>query len=316
MSFFRFFAPGIKDNWKVIALSIIGAATFWFFNAMNKNYDTRLDYPIEYIFERDSVVVVSPLQKNVKIIVSSGGWNLLRKTLRINATPIQAPLANPTEIKYLTRSSLIPLISDQLDGLKLTYLVTDTLFFNIEKKITKKLPVRVDSLNAPLRENHRITSPVSLSTDSVVFTGPKTIMEKLDGFVNINFKDKRISANYNEDLQYDIDGLVKASPKEINVKFEVAQFLYKDLTIPLEFLHFPTDSSVHASDSSIKIYYTVNENLENDVKDSDFNVTLDYTMFNQRDSSIVPMLMYAHEEALDIVMSKDKIELLFIAPLK
>ena len=71
---------GIKENWKVILLSIIGAATFWFFNALNKNYDARISYPLSFSFDRDSVIVVEPLAEEVKIDVTSGGWNLLRKT--------------------------------------------------------------------------------------------------------------------------------------------------------------------------------------------------------------------------------------------
>lgn len=312
MNIFRFFAPGIKENWKVVALSVIGATTFWFFNAMNKNYDTRLDYPIDYIFNRDSVVVVTPLTSTLKIIVSSGGWNLLRKTLRINATPIQAPLANPTEIKYLTRSSLIPLISDKLGGLKLKYLVTDTLFLDIEKKVVKRLPVYVDSMSVPLKESYRLTSAIEISEDSVTFSGPKSIMDDLEDRVLLKFRDEAIDGDYESELSYQVEKLVKASPKETNVKFEASQFLYKDLIIPIEFLNFPEDSSVVAEDSEIRVYYTINESFDDDIKASDFSVTLDFSMMNHRDTSVVPMLMYAHEEAIELVLSKDKVKLIYV----
>jgi len=311
MGTFRFFGPRIKENWKVVVLSVIGATTFWFFNAMNKNYETKLDYPIEYVFDRDSVVIVSPLAKNLKIIVSSGGWNLLRKTLRINATPIQVPLSNPTDIKYLTRSFMVPLISDQLDGLKLIYVVTDTLFFDIEKKLVKRLPIKVDSVNIPLKENHRLTSAIELSNDSVTLTGPKSIMESIGDEVLINFGGNTIDGDYDDELPYQLVRIVSANPKETNVKFDASQFLYKDLIVPIEFLNFPEDSSFIAKQSEIRIYYTINENFDDEIKASDFSVNLDYSMLNKRDTSIVPMLMYGHEEAIEIVMSKDRIKLIY-----
>ncbi|MCV9388721.1 hypothetical protein [Reichenbachiella ulvae] len=311
MSLFRFFAPGLKENWKVVLLSILGATTFWFFNAMNKNYSTRLDYPVSYQFNRDSVVIVEPLAKNVKIVVSSGGWNLLRKTLRINATPIQIPLDNPTEIRFLTRTSLIPLISDQLDGLKLTYVVTDTMFFHIEDKVVSKRPIAVDSVNVPLKDSYRIVSPIRLENDSATFTGPKSLMHQLPETVFVRFDEKDIDGNFDEELKFETEKIIKAEPAETNVKFEVNHFLYKDITIPIEFLHFPEDSSALPQERDIKIFYTINENFEDEVNASDFSVTVDFTMFNERDSTVTPILMYAHDKALDIVLALDRVKIEF-----
>ena len=56
---------------KVVVLSLFAATTFWFFNAMNKSYDTRVDYPLSYTFAEDSVVVMEPLAKQIKIDVTS-----------------------------------------------------------------------------------------------------------------------------------------------------------------------------------------------------------------------------------------------------
>ncbi len=280
MNFFRFLLPGFKQNWKVVLLSVLGAATFWFFNAMNKNYDTRLDYPLSYTFNRDSVVVVDPLARTIKIDVSSGGWNLIRKTLKISAQPIDIALENPTDIKFLTRSSLIPMITDQLDGLKLTYIVTDTLYFNIEEKVVKRLPLYIDSTNVPLEENYRIISPIELYYDSVMVIGPKSTISTMNDHVQLKFDDSGIDSDFEKELGYDIDPIIEVTPPKTVVRFDVSRFLLKELIIPIEFLNFPTDSSTVAVQSDIKLYYTVNEDFENEVNSSDFSVTLDYNMLN------------------------------------
>jgi hypothetical protein len=309
MKFFRFFLPGFQQNWKVVMLSVIGAATFWFFNAMNKDYDTRLDYPLKYEFERDSVVLMKPLADKIKIDVSSGGWNLIRRTLRISATPIVISLENPTEIKYLTRSSLIPLITDQLGGLKLTYVVTDTLFFDIQQRIVKKLPVIIDSLGIPLRENFRLTSSITLSNDSVLVTGPKSLMTTGMPNIELAFDDDEIDNDFNRYLGYHVEPLIIVEPDETRVSFEVSQFLLKELTIPIEFLNFPDDSSIFVTNKDIKVYFTINENHEDEVDETDFSVTADLTMLNPKDSTLAPLLMYAHDKALDIVLSIDRVKI-------
>lgn len=311
MGIFRFLLPGLKDNWKVVVLSILGAATFWFFNAMNKSYDTRVDYPLSYTFVEDSVVVIEPLAGQIKIDVTSGGWNLIRKTLRINATPINIPLDNPTEIKFLTRSSLIPMISDQLDGLRLIYVVTDTLFFNIEKKVTRKLPVYIDSISIPLSQSFRMISPITCNIDSAVVSGPKSTMEQMTPFVQLDFSNMSIDGNFDDELGYFVGEHVIVEPAEATVKFQVAKYLAREISIPIELLDFPQDSSAFLADNEITLYYTIKEVDEDEVSASDFSVTVDYSMRNMRDSSVGPILMYAHEKALDIVLASDRIKLSF-----
>lgn len=293
-------------------LSILGAATFWFFNAMNKSYDTRVDYPLSYTFAQDSVVVIDPLARQIKIDVTSGGWNLIRKTLRINATPINIPLDNPTEIKFLTRSSLIPMISDQLDGLRLIYVVTDTLFFNIEKKLTKKLPVYIDSVSIPLSQSYRMVSAISCNVDTATVSGPKSIMDQMPSHVQLDFSNISIDGNFDDELGYFVEEHVEVSPPEATVKFQVAKYLAREITIPIELLDFPEDSSAVIENSDITLYYTIKEDDEDEVSESDFSVTVDYSMRNIKDSTVSPILMYAHEKAIDIVLAVDRIKLSFI----
>lgn len=299
--------PGIKENWKVVLLSTLGAATFWFFNALNKNYETSIDYPLTYSFDRDSVVIVTPLPEYIQIDVASGGWNLIRRTLKINAAPVEIKLENPSDIKFLTRSSLTPIVREQLSGLDVTYVVTDSLYLNIEKKVTKKLPITVDSINIPLKGNYRLTSTISISEDSVALEGPKSVMSEIGNRVKIAFKDEDIDSDFDSKLNYQIDPIVITKPSKAIVKFDVGKFILEEIDVPIEFLNFPQDFSVIASQEKIRVYYTINEDLEDEVNPNDFNVTLDYSMLNHKDSTIAPILIYAPEEALDIVLNVDKI---------
>lgn len=314
MALSRFPTNGIRENWKVVLLSILGAATFWFFNALNKNYDARISYPLTFSFERDSVIVVKPLSEDVKIDVSSGGWNLLRKTFWLNATPIEINLDNPTDIKYLTRSSLIPMISDQLDGLKLNYVVTDTLFINIEDKVTKKLKVQVDSLRLPLEDGYRLISPIQISPDSAIITGPRSIMKVMNLYAWTEFKSTGIDADFDDevDLKLPNRDLVVSNPEEVNVTFEVARFIEVEMTVPPETLNFPADSSAVLKDSLLTLKFMINEDFADGVSASDFHVTADYSMTSKSDSTIAPILTFSHERALEITMEPEKLEVVYV----
>lgn len=106
------FSSSKKESWRVILLCLLAGTTFWLLNALNKNYNTKINYPIRFLLDNaDSVVIVKELPEKVEIDVSGGGWNLLRKTYWFNINPITIPLNNPTQINYILGSSLEPIIS-------------------------------------------------------------------------------------------------------------------------------------------------------------------------------------------------------------
>ena len=311
MGIFRFFLPGLKENWKVVTLSILGATTFWLFNAMNKSYETRVDYPLTFVFEQDSVVIMKPLATTINLDLTSGGWNLMRRTMKANAVPIEIQLDNPTVIKYLTRSSLIPLLSDQLgrNGLELGYVFTDTLFVDIEPKIFKQLPIMIDSLAIPLGRGYRLVGPIEQQHDSVLVSGPESIMKRVNKSIKVRFSDKEIDGNFNDEIGFELESKMKAEPKETKVQFLVSRFLAKEITIAVEPLNFPEDSTVALQQPEVVLYYTIKED-EDDVNASDFSVVADYALMHTSDSTISPLLMYAHEKALDIVLSNERIKVI------
>jgi hypothetical protein len=76
------------SNLKVVVLCILAATTFWILNALNKdNYNTIVDYPIQWEFDRENFMPVKPLPESVQIQISGNGWDLLRKYFNLNEPP-------------------------------------------------------------------------------------------------------------------------------------------------------------------------------------------------------------------------------------
>ena len=304
--------PGMNDNWKVVVLAIAGAATFWLFNALNKDYDTRISLPLEFVFNRDSVVVVTPLAKKVDVDVNGGGWNLLRKSFRLNSSPINIELDNPTEISYYTQSSLVPIISDQLRGFRLNYVITDTLFIDIEEKVSKKVMVAIDSMNIPLESNFRLTSPITIDVDTLTLAGPKSLLNKQKPFIFAKFDNNPINSNFDREVLIDLPagGLIVSDVNKVKVKFEVGKYILHKLDVEIEKLRFPSLSVADLSDTSIEISFMVKEDEVSNIKPSDFGVTVDYMQLNNADSTIIPTLMFYPDGIDNVQLNPQKLKVL------
>lgn len=300
------------NNWKVVLLSVIGATTFWFFNALNKNYDARISYPVEFQFDRDSVVVMQPLAKTLSIDVSSGGWNLLRKTFWFNVSPIQIILENPTEIGFYTRNSLMPIVKDQLSELKINYLVTDTVYIDMEQKRQKHIALKLDSLSVDLAENHRIVSPIRILPDSIKVIGPQSFYDTLGLSFPLHLDSKGINSNFNREVTVKTPGgsLTRSIPEKVRVQFEVDRFERKSIQVPVEMENFPEDSSVYAATDAVQIFYTVRQSKKGNYTERDFAVTTDLNMLDKRDSTVIAILVYHPEEALEIEVIPENIKVI------
>lgn len=302
-----------RSNWKVVALCVLGATTFWFFNALNKDYATRINYPVEFVYDEEGVVVVEELPERVGIVVSGGGWNLLRKTLWFNINPIQVLLENPTAQKYITKASLTSIVADQLTELRLVYVVTDTLYVNIEEQLSRKVGLVIDSASISLEENHRIVSPIRVEPDSAVFTGPASFVGGLDSILlYVPYKQLNRSFDDQIDLSQLESGKVQVEPNSIRVQFEVARFVREDRLVVIQPENFPADSSVLLQDTTAVLRFTVREDYLDNAMNANIELIADYRNRNRQDSVVTLTLGDYPPIMKDVEVEPETVELRYV----
>ncbi len=133
-------------------MSIGTAAIFWFFNALNKDYDTTLGYPVDWQFDSEEYIIIDELPERIRINVNGLGWNLLRASLGFKVKPVSIILSNPAANKKIAGISLTNRVDDELEDLQLNYILDDTLAINIDKRGSRSFGVYIDSANISLAE--------------------------------------------------------------------------------------------------------------------------------------------------------------------
>ena len=286
----------------------MGAATFWLFRALNKSHSALISYPIEFVFNIDSTVVMNPLPTTIKIDVSSGGWNLFRRTLIFSIDPIKVELDNPSEVNFLTQSFLSPIVEDQLKGLTINYIVTDTLFLSIERKITKRMILKVDSLSLPLEEDYQLMSNITIQPDHVVLIGPKSIINSFESDFYITLDENNIDEDFNGRVEVPIvfEDLIQSDPSEVNVSFEVDKFKNVKIGVPIILQNFPSNRVTTLLDSIVNVNYRVKESFKEEFSSEDFYVVLDYD-FLKTDSLGVPVLIKYPDTLRTVSMDPQKV---------
>ena len=298
--------PSPEGNLKVIVLCVIAATTFWFFSALNKSdYSTKIEYPITFTYDADSTVVLSELPENIIVDVTGGGWNLLRKTFSINSPPMEIPLEDPTNTSYILGRNLAQDVSERLQGdLRLNYVVTDTIFIDIEKKAQKEIIIAIDSAQLDLAGNYRITSPIAVVPKTAVMVGPESHINAASDTLMIQIPEEEISEDYDETLQLEYEGsqYINLTPNQTEVYFEVDPFTLLTQEVQPTLINFPEDSSLTLAQDVVSISFWMPEDLLEADDSLHFEVVADLEKMNNPDSTIAPELVAYPPYATDILL--------------
>ena len=299
-----------EGNLKVIALCVITATTFWFFNALNKvDYTTQINYPIVFAYQSDSTYLLSQLPEDIAVRVNGGGWDLLRKTLSINVQPIEVDLEEPTKVKYITGESLSETVKALLGDVRLDRILTDTLHINIDSTLTKEVTVLLDSSAVSLEEAHWITSPVLVSPRRATLKGPASVVSQAPDTLMVQLPEQEINEDYEETVNISYNNpMAEVNPEEAEVRFSVDHFIAFSKSVPLILRHFPKDSSVYLAQKSVQVNFWVEEALAEDISVDSirFRVIADLHRTGP-DSLLIPVIRYRPDFAHQITMTPSQL---------
>lgn len=309
----KYLTPLKAVNWKVVLLCFSTAATFWFFNALNKTYTTRIHYPVELVFNRDSLVALKDAPEEIPINVTGGGWQLLKRTVSVNVEPVILKPENPVHTTFFTANNLLPIFSNQLTDLNINYIAIDTIEFKIDPYADRRLCIKLDSSSIQLKEDYFITSELMVEPDSVNFHGPLSLINKLPDVFLVSLSDKNIDDRYDEELSLDLfsPSLIKKIPENIRITFDVEEFVDQTFTLDVEQVNFPYDSTVYIQTSSIDASIKVQRSFRNKIKKEDFLIIADLNNIHATDSTITIEEMDSPLFVKDITFKENRVKVIY-----
>lgn len=293
-------------------LCFVAASTFWMLNALNKSYSTQTTYPIRFIYNEQQLVPVKPLPEEVLVNVTAKGWKLLRKTLRLEVQPAEIYIRNLPRNNYLLGSALRPALVNAMDGLQLNFVVTDTLSFNFDSKVTRTVPLQVDPKQKLATDGFEVSGPVKLSPDSITFVGPSTIVNKIPSpyLVRLPNTNLRESAKVEVPVNFTNQELVKANIEETEATITIKNLVQEERQLLPELVNVPQGREVTLQPASIIVRYQLFEDSVSLLNRESFKAVLNFANFNPQDSTIVPELIQKPVGVRKVTLSPQRVKVI------
>lgn len=283
-------SPQKIANLKVAALCFFAAATFWVLNALNKdNYTTVVEYPIEIVFDPEEFMPVEKLPNRINVEVNGNGWDLLRKYFKVNEAPFLIEINNPSTKNYILTSEIRRGLAESINPTNLVSMVTDTITFKIDKIVTRKIKVQIDTTATTLARNYRIAGDIELDPNIVNIKGPTSMLQKLDGTVSVLLGEDRINKNFNKilpiELSDELREFLTLEEESVHVKFDVYQMLEGNKRLKIKMLNFPNNVSL-VEEPTIVMRYRIDERRVDELNNFEFEGVLNYYNRNRSDSTV------------------------------
>lgn len=277
---------------------MIAATTFWFFNALNKQYTTNIDFPLVFEFDEKYYVPVEPLPRSVPLNVSGLGWDLLRRSTGFNIPPLVIPLERPADVRKIVGESLPLLFSDQLQALQINYVVLDTLNIHFEQKISRWLTLSADSLVTSVDHEYGIVGEAEIVPDSILLEGPiKTISNLTEPFpFSLAMRNINKPMDQLVEVRLPNNGLVIKTPDHVRVHMKVERFVEVSDSVQLNLTNAPSAAHIRLARQEILIRLRMRESLANTFSWDSIYARADLKELPRGKSSLQPELINLPEE--------------------
>ncbi|MEX0883347.1 MAG: YbbR-like domain-containing protein [Cyclobacteriaceae bacterium] len=300
----------------MVVLCVVTAATFWLLNALNKdNYDTVINQPIYLSYDEGEYMAVEEVPKSIKISVQGNGWDLLKRHLQIGVTPFIIQLEEPGTPPYLVAETFRAELREHLSATQLVSVVEDTLHYQIDKVVSKKVEVLLDTTENILAENHEFGPNINIDPPEVTVTGPISIIEEMEGKLFVSLGQKNIRENFSKLLPLELDRkkekFLSLEDETVQVEFEVIAFLEGSKRLGLNKIYFPANVDIEVEDTTVMLSYLVDERRLDDFNDMELEAVLNYNNRDREDSTITVSLNPNPDYLKGISFDPEKFKLIY-----
>jgi len=271
---------------------------FWFLNSLAKDIEADVRYPVRYINLPKDRVLVEDLPSRLSLYLKGPGYSILKLKLSGNRTPVVIDISNvnykrvprsTTLTYYIVTSGLIPRLTNQLRAeCQISSIKPDTLFFSLDRIISKSVPVTAD-LEISTERQYFIKGSVVIDPDSVQITGPRHILDTLTTIKTQFKKLTGLSETVRRNFTLADSKGYSISEKRVAVTIPVEQFTEAELLVPVRILNIPDsiDIRIFPDVVTVKCFIAVSDYKK--IEEIPFEVVLDLKKADLTSSEKLPV---------------------------
>lgn len=262
----------------IFLVFLVLAGIFWFVNSLDKQRETDLRIPVEYMGIPEDIEIESKLPKEVVIKVRDEGLALLQYSKRKTV-----PLALDMDRRYFDKGEFV-ITADQLKNRLSRYVLPTTAVLSINpdtiqvkyfQLANKTLPIKVKS-NITFASQYILSDEIQVKPKSVKVFGPQNILDTMTAVYTEKVDLRSISDTTQVKAKLENNKVVRYAFDDVTVDVFVEMFTEGKKQLPVTIINNPGKTKVRIFPPTVSVSYNVGLSNFNKVKDKDIQVVFDY----------------------------------------
>jgi YbbR domain-containing protein len=130
-----------------------------------------------------------------------------------------------------------------------------------------------------------LSGKIEVNPTMVTVYASKSVLDTLSSVSTVFFEAKNVQDTLHRKIALKRMQGVKFIPDKVEVTIPVEEFTEKTLEIPIQGINVPNDLTMRTFPSKVSVSFFVVLSKFNDVKDSDFQATIDYSEFKNAEGN-------------------------------
>lgn len=256
-----------RDKRIFIYLTCVGIATlFWFLNALSKNYTVDMDFSVRYTNMPENRVLSNNPPEKFTLQVQAYGFTLLRHKLNVSFSPLYFNVndftrkimesGKQTNYKILTNQYLDEIAEQLSSDMKVLGINPDTLYFSFDQIVRHNVKV-FPNIKLDLKQQFQQSGPIRTIPDSVIVSGPRSIMDTLRYIPTRPQSFKTVSETIQRNVSLEeIEG-VQINTKRVVLNIPIEEYTESQLVIPVAIENKPDSVNVKLFPNRVKVTFQV-----------------------------------------------------------
>ena len=281
-----------KRKVKVFLVFLLCSTLAWFISKLSETYVNVAVFDLQYVNIPEDQMLIHASHDRINVKLEGIGFQFLR----FGNKKIEIDLAKAVKLGedfFISQKVYTRQIEKQLsNSTKLIEVSSDTLFFDFQKVIEKKVPIR-PLIRLDLAQNYLLDEGLRLEPDSVVVRGP---LNEVDTLLYVNTEKIDLiglNANFSKNISLIKSQLLtntNYSKNEATISGKVSKFSEVDIEVKIEPINLPEKVHIKLFPSTVTILCNGSIKRLKELKKEDFEVIVDFKQNRPNENSLLLIL--------------------------
>lgn len=286
----------------------------WFLTKLSKEYESTVTYPVTYQnLPKDKLVQEVP-PAEVDIHIKATGFKILSgklfpRTLEINAGNLSSK--SKTDYYLLLPQQRLAIQKQMNNGVSIDHFIQDSVSMSLGVLSRKIVPVKLIS-DLSYEAGYHINGAIELEPDSVVVSGPESILDTLQFIATSNYIESGISEPVHKELSlqtFESDQNVNFNVEKVTIDFSVEKFTEGTMKVPVVVVNLPEDLTINTFPKEVELTYKVALSQFNQIQSTSFVIECDYQLSVENDLSyLIPKLTKQSDMVKNVKIAPNRID--------